>query len=102
VDVFRALLDRATELDEAGGAHANSSAGGVDRDAAPPTFTIRNIEFRNARTRVAHCVVNNMDVDISVNQIFALASNIFLEECDRMIARNHLLKRSTILVKVMK
>ena len=60
---------------------------------------IRNVEFVNGRTKVAHCVVNNVKVDITVNQIGAIASVTFLEEADRCIGQNHLFKRSLLLVK---
>eukprot|EP01038_Epipyxis_sp_PR26KG_P004838 gene4838-6782_t len=64
-----------------------------------PHMTIRNVEFINARTKVAHCLVNNVGVDITVNQIGALISLIFLEEVDRVIGCNHLFKRSLLLIK---
>lgn len=61
---------------------------------------IRNIEFVNARTKVAHCLVNNVGVDLTINQTGAIASIIFLDEADSIIGKNHLLKRSILLVKV--
>eukprot|EP01041_Mallomonas_annulata_P000150 gene150-252_t len=64
-----------------------------------PDMTIRNIEFVNARTRLAHCVVNNLSVDITVNQTGALSTAAFLEECDRVIGGNHMFKRSLLLIK---
>lgn len=64
------------------------------------SFIIRNVEFRNARTKLAHCVVNNLDVDITVNQINALESNILLEEADRAIGADHVFKKSVLLLKV--
>ena len=63
-------------------------------------MTIRNIEFVNARTKLAHCLVNNISVDITVNQIGSLITITFLEEVDRYIGYNHLFKRSLILIKV--
>jgi DNA polymerase sigma len=69
---------------------------GRGRDAA---FVIRNVEFRNARTKLAHCVVNNLDVDITVNQLNALQSSLLLEEADRAIGGEHLFKRSLLLLK---
>lgn len=63
-------------------------------------FVIRNVEFRNARTKLAHCVVNNLEVDITVNQINALESNILLEEADRFIGDDHIFKKSLLLLKV--
>lgn len=70
---------------------------GIAREAA---FVIRNVEFRNARTKLAHCVVNNLDVDITVNQVNALESNLLLEEADRKIGNNHIFKKSVLLLKV--
>lgn len=63
------------------------------------TMTIRNIELVNGRKKVAHCVVNNVGVDITVNQVSSLATITFLEEVDRCIGCDHLLKRSVLLIK---
>jgi len=65
-----------------------------------PHMTIRNVEFINARTKVAHCKVNNLGVDITINQSSSLSTAIFLEEIDRLIASNHLFKKSVLLIKV--
>lgn len=70
---------------------------GHGRDFA---FVIRNVEFRNARTKLAHCVVNNLDVDITVNQTNAMGSNLLLEEADRAIGEDHIFKKSLLLLKV--
>ena len=61
---------------------------------------IRNIEYVNARTNLIHCVVNNTHIDLTVNQIGAVGSVVFLEEIDRMIGFDHLFKRSILLIKV--
>jgi hypothetical protein len=63
-------------------------------------MTIRNIEFINARTSLIHLIINNANVDVTINQIHALASATFLEEVDRNIGQNHLFKRSILLIKV--
>ncbi len=69
-------------------------------DTGSRDMIIRNIEYVNARTNLLHCIVNNTHVDITVNQISAFASIIFLEEADRLIGEHHLFKRSLILIKV--
>ena len=61
---------------------------------------IRNIEFVNARTKLIHSVVNNINVDITINHPGAVAASAFLEEADRLIGNNHLFKRSLLLIKV--
>ena len=63
-------------------------------------MVIRNVEFVNARTKVAHCKINNLGIDVTVNQTSSLSSAAFLEEIDRLIGFNHLFKRSLILIKV--
>lgn len=63
-------------------------------------MSIRSVEYVNARTKVCHCMVNSVGVDITVNQISALVSASFLEEVDRIIGHSNLFKRSVILVKV--
>ena len=45
-------------------------------------MTIRNVEFVNARTKLAHCLVNNISVDVTVNQIGSLLTLTFLEESE--------------------
>lgn len=64
-------------------------------------MTLRNIEFINARTHVVHCMVDNTNVDITVNQIGALASAAFLEEADKCVGYDHLFKRSLLIIKVL-
>ena len=63
-------------------------------------ITIRNVEFVNARTKLAHLVVNNLNVDITINQIGALSAATFLEDADILIGGDHLFKRSLLLIKV--
>lgn len=63
-------------------------------------MTIRNVEFVNARTKITHCIVNNIPVDVTVNHSSALISLLFLEEANKEIGMNHLFKRSLLLIKV--
>eukprot|EP01032_Pedospumella_encystans_P009100 gene9100-10743_t len=62
-------------------------------------MTIRNVEFVNARTKLAHCLVNNISVDVTVNQIGSLLTLTFLEEADRLVGMDHLFKNSLLLIK---
>ena len=63
-------------------------------------FVIRNVEFVNARTKLVHCLVNNIGVDITINQSGAVLAAAFIEECDRLLGCDHLFKRSLLLIKV--
>ena len=74
--------------------------GSNDINSTAKDMVIRNIEYVNARTNVVHCVVNSTNVDITINQIGAFGSLIFLEEVDRCIGLQNLFKRSVILIKV--
>ena len=63
-------------------------------------MVIRNIEFVNARTNVVHCVVDNTVVDVTVNQLGAMATLTFLEKADKIVGHDHLFKKSLLLIKV--
>ena len=62
-------------------------------------MTIRNVEFINARTKLCHCLVNNVGVDVTINSVGALTTVLFIEEADRYLAKDHIFKRSLLLVK---
>jgi DNA polymerase sigma len=64
-------------------------------------FTIRNVEFINARTKLINCLVNNIGIDITLNQVAAVSTLIFLEEADKLIGANHLFKQALVLIKVL-
>jgi DNA polymerase sigma len=84
--IFNSWCDEIADKDEGKSSHGD--------------MTIRNVEFVNARTKLAHCLVNNISVDVTVNQIGAILTLTFLEEADRLIGCNHLFKRSLLLIKV--
>ena len=60
---------------------------------------IRNVQFINARTPVVTVVVGNVVVDITENQGGSVAASALLEEADNLIQRDHLFKRSLLLLK---
>ncbi|KAG9152634.1 hypothetical protein Leryth_022406 [Lithospermum erythrorhizon] len=51
------------------------------------------------QVKIVKCIVQNIVVDISINQIGGLCTLCFLEQVDRLIAKDHLFKRSIILIK---
>lgn len=63
-------------------------------------FTIRNVEFVNARTKLLHCRVNNIGVDITFHQISGIVALYFIEKVNKIVGRANLFKRSLLLVKV--
>ena len=50
------------------------------------------------QVRLLKCLVDNIVVDISFNQLGGLCTLTFLEEMDRVIGPDHLFKKSIILV----
>lgn len=60
---------------------------------------IRNVSFINARTPIVTMVVGNVAVDLTENQGGSVAASALLEEADRWIGRDHLFKRSLLLLK---
>ena len=72
----------------------------LSNDGGGPSFSIKNVEFVNARTKLVHCTVNTIGVDITVNQVGALLTASFLEDVDRFIGHDHLFKRTLLLIKV--
>lgn len=60
---------------------------------------IRNVTFVNARTPIVTMVVGNVVVDLTENQGGSVAASALLEEADNQIQRNHLFKRSLLLLK---
>jgi hypothetical protein len=61
--------------------------------AAPPAVSPLQV-------KLLKCLVDNIVVDISFNQLGGLFTLNFLEEMDMQIGSNHLFKRSIILVRV--
>eukprot|EP00798_Chlamydomonas_sp_ICE-L_P021661 gene21661-28678_t len=63
------------------------------------SFRIGDIHVINAEVKLLKCLVDNIVVDISFNQLGGLCTLAFLEEIDRLVQPDHLFKRSIILVK---
>ncbi|CAM9604961.1 unnamed protein product, partial [Hapterophycus canaliculatus] len=60
---------------------------------------IRSVSFINARTPIVKMVVGNLVVDLTENQGGSVAAAALLEEADNLIQRDHLFKRSLLLLK---
>jgi DNA polymerase sigma len=61
-------------------------------------FRIGDVQVINAEVRLLKCLVDNIVVDISFNQIGGLCTLKFLEHIDKLVTKDHLFKRSIILV----
>ncbi|XP_074589428.1 uncharacterized protein LOC141845264 [Curcuma longa] len=62
-------------------------------------FQVKEVKYIQAEVKLIKCLVENIVVDISFNQVGGLCTLCFLEEMDKVIDRNHLFKRSIILIK---
>ncbi|KAL8254101.1 hypothetical protein R6Q59_032322 [Mikania micrantha] len=62
-------------------------------------FHVKEVQYIQAEVKIIKCLVENIVVDISFNQLGGLCTLCFLEEVDHLINHNHLFKRSIILIK---
>ncbi|KAJ6748835.1 hypothetical protein OIU79_029840 [Salix purpurea] len=62
-------------------------------------FHVKEVQYIQAEVKLIKCLVENIVVDISFNQLGGLCTLCFLEEVDQLISQNHLFKRSIILIK---
>ncbi|KAL3615767.1 hypothetical protein CASFOL_040061 [Castilleja foliolosa] len=66
---------------------------------ASSVFVVKDVQLIRAEVRIVKCIVEDIVVDISINQIGGLCTLCFLEQVDRLIGKDHLFKRSIILIK---
>ena len=61
---------------------------------------ISNVNFVNeGESRAIRCTMDGVNVDMTANSIEELYQVAFLEECDLLLGKNHLFKRSILLLK---
>ncbi|RZC56530.1 hypothetical protein C5167_015388 [Papaver somniferum] len=62
-------------------------------------FRVKEVQYIQAEVKIIKCLVENIVVDISFNQLGGLCTLCFLEEVDYLIKKSHIFKRSIILIK---
>ncbi|KAJ4815396.1 PAP/OAS1 substrate-binding domain superfamily [Rhynchospora pubera] len=62
-------------------------------------FCVKEVQYIQAEVKIIKCLVENIVVDISFNQVGGLCTLCFLEEIDCLINNDYLFKRSIILIK---
>lgn len=62
-------------------------------------FEIKDVQYVPAQVKIVKCSVQNIPVDISFNQMAGLSALCLLEKVDQLIGKDHILKRSIILIK---
>ncbi|KAK5834804.1 hypothetical protein PVK06_010480 [Gossypium arboreum] len=60
---------------------------------------VQDVQYIRAQVKIVKCTVNDIPVDISFNQTAGLSALCFLEKVDQLIGKDHLFKRSIILIK---
>ncbi|XP_074281710.1 uncharacterized protein LOC141606465 isoform X2 [Silene latifolia] len=71
----------------------------MEEKNAQAEFPVKEVQLIQAEVKIIKCLVDNIVVDISFNQLGGLCTLCFLEEIDNLISKNHLFKRSIILIK---
>ncbi|PON37671.1 hypothetical protein PanWU01x14_318290 [Parasponia andersonii] len=62
-------------------------------------FKVKEVHCIDAEVKLVKCIVEDVVVDISFNQLGGLGTLCFLEQVDRLTGNDHLFKRSIILIK---
>ncbi|XP_065852456.1 uncharacterized protein [Euphorbia lathyris] len=62
-------------------------------------FVVKDVQLIRAEVKLVKCLVQNIVVDISFNQLGGLCTLCFLEQVDHLIGKDNLFKRSIILIK---
>ncbi|XAR58844.1 Polynucleotide adenylyltransferase [Bertholletia excelsa] len=62
-------------------------------------YEVKDTQFIDAEVKLVKCLVQNIVIDISFNQLGGLCTLCFLEQVDRLVGKDHLFKRSIILIK---
>ncbi|XP_009363860.2 uncharacterized protein LOC103953787 isoform X1 [Pyrus x bretschneideri] len=70
-----------------------------DHQPQDSKFQIKDVCYIRAQVKVVKCIVNDVAIDISFNQTAGLSTLCFLEQVDRLIGKDHLFKKSIILIK---
>ncbi|KAL6660107.1 hypothetical protein ACP70R_002229 [Stipagrostis hirtigluma subsp. patula] len=66
---------------------------------ADAELEVKDLDLINAEVKLIKCTIGNIIVDISFNQTGGISALCFLELVDRKVGKNHLFKRSIILIK---
>ena len=58
----------------------NETNGATDSVPGSSRVSVRNVSFINAEVKIVKCVINNIEVDISSNQLSAIYSQALIEQ----------------------
>ena len=68
-------------------------------DGASAKMLVSNVSFVNAEVKIVKSQINGVCVDITCNRISAMYAQAMVEYLDGLVSKDHLLKRSLLLIK---
>ncbi|KAJ0259451.1 NTP_transf_2 domain-containing protein [Hirschfeldia incana] len=71
----------------------------LEAEVGKSDFHVTDVQYIQAQVKVIKCRIRKIAVDISFNQMAGLSAFCFLEQVDQIFGRDHLFKRSIILIK---
>ncbi|XP_047337858.1 uncharacterized protein LOC124941562 [Impatiens glandulifera] len=71
----------------------------AEQDNEKAEYKVKAIQFIDAEVKLVKCLVQNIVIDISFNQLGGLCTLCFLEEVDQVVGKDHLFKQSVVLIK---
>jgi hypothetical protein len=94
-DSWYVKLNEALCLSAFHGPSSSSSSSGV----SPHNLSVSNVSFVSSEGKMIRSMINGVSVDISTNQLSSLHHEELIERVDGFVGRNHLFKRSLLLLK---
>ncbi|KAF3454811.1 hypothetical protein FNV43_RR05259 [Rhamnella rubrinervis] len=86
------------KIEDALASHVHAALRGEEHNEAAQ-YKVKDVHCIDAEVKLVKCIVQNVVVDISFNQLGGLSTLCFLEQVDRLTGKDHLFKRSIILIK---
>ncbi|KAM5583002.1 hypothetical protein ABKV19_003084 [Rosa sericea] len=97
-DIDLTVFTGSAHLEDVLVTHVHAVLKGEENNEAAQ-YQVKDVHRIDAEVKLVKCIVQNMIVDISFNQLGGLCTLRFLEQVDHYIGKDHIFKRSIILIK---
>ncbi|XP_062015400.1 uncharacterized protein LOC133731965 isoform X2 [Rosa rugosa] len=97
-DIDLTVFTGSAHLEDVLVTHVHAVLKGEENNEAAQ-YQVKDVHRIDAEVKLVKCIVQNMIVDISFNQLGGLSTLRFLEQVDHYIGKDHIFKRSIILIK---
>ncbi|KAL6200474.1 hypothetical protein ACLB2K_030255 [Fragaria x ananassa] len=97
-DIDLTVFTGSAQLEDVYVIHVHAVLKGEENNEAAQ-YHVKDVHRIDAEVKLVKCIVENMIVDISFNQLGGLCTLSFLEQVDQYIGKDHIFKRSIILIK---